>query len=412
MYIQNLRDKYPKLIAFLTENGYSKNYVQRLQGQINTILSNYEISSLGSYNDIYCYYAERSTSKQGLRQRLTSLGIIERFDLRGEFPDGRTRQKIKERGVYQNLSPEFKSVIDTYREYEETRGVKKKSTIYGEAHNAASFLNDLQCAEIRKPEDITQQSVICVFLNEDGTIRRSCSFKKIIAAVLRGNVSTNPKLYNRLIAYLPDLRESRKNIQYLTNAEIVEVKRVLAMPDSGLSLRDKAIGILALRYGLRCCDISKLKIEEVDLDNDEIKIRQQKTAALLVLPLTTSAGNAIYDYACFERPKNDCEFVFLSENRPYGRLAAGSIGNIASKIMNIAGIRQNSEDRRGLHIFRHRLATDLLNQDVPQPVISRLVGHDSPKSLEIYLSSNFARLKECTLSIERFPVREEVFANA
>ncbi len=251
-----------------------------------------------------------------------------------------------------------------------------------------------------------------MFLNEDGTLRRSCSFKKIIATVFKGNVFTNPELFNRLISYLPELRETRKNIQYLTDGEIVEVKRVLAEPNSGLSLRDKAIGTLALCYGLRCCDIAKLKIDEVDLANDKISIRQQKTDVPLVLPLTTSAGNAIYDYAGLERPKLECEYIFLSENCPYGWLAAGSIGNIAAKIMATAGIRQNSGDRKGLHIFRHRLATDLLGKDVPQPIISKITGHNSPVSLETYLSSDFVHLKECALSIEQFPVRKGVFANA
>lgn len=76
-------------------------------------------------------------------------------------------------------------------------------------------------------------------------------YKKIIAVVFKANVSTNPELFNRLIVYLPELRKTRKNIQYLADEEINEVKRTLAEPNSGLSLRDKAIGTLALYYGLR-----------------------------------------------------------------------------------------------------------------------------------------------------------------
>jgi integrase len=179
-----------------------------------------------------------------------------------------------------------------------------------------------------------------------------------------------------------------------------------------LTLRDKAIGTLALIYGLRCCDIAKLKVNEVDFDAEEISICQQKTTAPIVLPLTTTAGNAIYDYAELERPQNGSEFIFLSENRPYGRMTESSIGNIAAKIMAAAGIRQNAGDRKGFHIFRHRLATDLLGNSVPQPIISKITGQTSPDSLEAYLSADFVHLKECALSIERFPLRKEVFANA
>ena len=412
MNIQKLQQTYPELIAFMKEQEYSHFYIERLERQIRVIIANADNNGWSSYGDVYQWYTGRSDSKQVLRDRLTFLGIIERFALRGEYPDGRTRQKVKIRGCYQYLSPEFQSVMDTYRLYEEQRGVKKNRTIYGESSNGASFLYELQCAGISSPDEITQKSIIAVFLNQDGTLRRSCSYKKIIAAVFKANVQTNPVLFNRLIAYLPELRETRKNIQYLTDEEVAKIKRVLTEPHSGLTLRDKAIGTLALIYGLRCCDIAKLKVDEVDFDAEEISICQQKTAAPIVLPLTTSAGNAIYDYAELERPQNSSEFIFLSENRPYGRMTEGSVGNIASRIMAAAGIRQNAGDRKGFHIFRHRLATDLLGNGVPQPIISKITGHTSPDSLETYLNADFVHLKECALSIERFPLRKDVFANA
>jgi integrase len=302
--------------------------------------------------------------------------------------------------------------MDTYRLYEEQRRVKKDSSINVEFRNGACFLYELQCAGINAPEEISQKSIIDMFLNQNGTLRRSCSNKTLITAVFRANAQTNPELFNRIIAYLPELRRHRKNIQYLTDEEVAKIKLVLAEPNSGLTLRDKAIGTLALIYGLRGCDIAKLKVDEVDFDADVISICQQKTVVPIVLPLTILAGNAIYDYAELERPKNGSEFLFLSENRPYDRLTDGSIGNIAKNIMAAAGIRQNPGDRKGFHIFRHRLATDLLGNGVPQPIISKIAGHTSLDSLETYLSADFVHLKKCALSIERFPLRNEVFANA
>jgi integrase len=410
--IQKLQQAYPERIAFMKEQEYSHFYIERLEQQIRVILANADSNGWTSYSDVYQWYAGQGDLKQGLRCRLTFLGIIERFALRGEYPDGRTRQKVKIRGRYQHLSPEFQRVMDTYRLYEEQRGAKKFRTIYGELSNGASFLHELQCAGISSPEEITQKSIIGVFLNQDGTLRRGCSYKKIIAAVFRANAQTSPELFNRLAAYLPELRETRKNIQYLTDEEVAKIRLALAEPNSVLTLRDKAIGTLALIYGLRCCDIAKLKADEVDFDAEKISICQQKTVAPLVLPITASAGNAIYDYAELERPQNGSEYVFLSESRPYGRLAEGSVGNIAAKIMAVAGIRQKEGDRKGFHIFRHILATDLLGNGVPQPIISKIAGHTSPDSLEAYLSADFVHLKKCALSIERFPLRREVFADA
>jgi integrase len=79
--------------------------------------------------------------------------------------------------------------------------------------------------------------------------------------------------------------------------------------------------------------------------------------------------------------------------------------------MKAAGIRQFKGDRKGFHIFRHRLATALLGNGVPQPVISRTLGHTSPDSLEAYLSVDFLHLKECSINIEHFPVSGAVFSH-
>jgi integrase len=209
------------------------------------------------------------------------------------------------------------------------------------------------------------------------------------------------------LAFLPALRETRKNVQYLKPEEIKKVKEKLADSKNPLTLRDKAIGMLALYTGLRGCDIAGLTLKSIDWGRDLIYVRQQKTEFPFEIPLTAIVGNAIYDYLISERPCTESRYVFISQNKPYKRLK--SIGNVAVKIFKAADIRQLKGDRKGLHIFRHHLATALLENGIPQPVISRTLGHTSPNSLEPYLSADFVHLKECSISIERFPVPEEVF---
>ena len=77
--------------------------------------------------------------------------------------------------------------------------------------------------------------------------------------------------------------------------------------------------------------------------------------------------------------------------------------------MKKAGIRNHLNDRKGFHLFRHHLATSLLEQNVEYPIISQTLGHQSPESLNTYLGADFIHLKECALSIDCFPVRKEVF---
>ncbi len=258
---------------------------------------------------------------------------------------------------------------------------------------------------------ITEEAVLAFFMSSDGELCRSCSYKKKVAAVFKACIPYFPETCQRILAFLPALRETRKNIQYLTPEEIQKVKEAFSNADNQLTLCDKAIGILALYTGLRGCDIAAMTLDSIDWDKDLICIGQQKTEFPLELPLTAVVGNAIYDYLASERPHTESRYLFVSQHKPYDRLKSRSIGNVSVRIMKAAGIRQSKGDRKGFHIFRHHLATALLGHGVPQPVISKTLGHTSPNSLEAYLSADFTHLKECSINIERFPVSEGVFSH-
>ncbi len=411
MDLQNLRDNYPKLISHMKNNGYSKTYVDRFSREIKRILSLAGSKEWSCYTDVYLEYAKTQHSPDYLRNKRTLIGAIEQFVVYGNYPDGQRRHKLFARGAYPLLLPEFKAVIDYYCNAEEKRG-KKNSTIYTESHNASTFLLSLQQKGIDRLNKITEEAVIAVFMTSDGHLCRSCSYKKNIEAVFKACIPQNLEVFTKILAFLPALRETRKNIQYITPTEIRKIKETFANRQDTLTLRDIAIGTLALYRGLRGCDIAGLEMDSIDWDHDLISIRQQKTDFPLELPLTAVVGNAVYDYLASERPQTESRYLFVSQHRPYGRMKDRSIGNVAVKIMKAAGIRQSKGDRKGFHIFRHHLATELLGNGVPQPVISKVVGHTAPDSLEAYLSADFKHLKECAISIERFPVTEGVFANA
>jgi integrase len=410
MNVQNLRDHYPNLISYMEMNGYSKTYVDRLKREVKKILSTVDSKEWSCYTDVYLEYTKISNSPDYLREKRTIIGAIEQFDVHGRYPDGRRRHELFERGAYPLLSPEFKSIIDYYNEAEKKRS-KKITTIYTESHNASTFLLALQQKGMDRLDSITEEAVLAVFLSSDGKLRRSCSYKKNIAAVFKACIPYHPETCPRILAFLPALRETRKNIQYLTSEEIQKVKEALATAKNSLTLCDKAIGILALYTGLRGCDMAGLTLGAMDWGRDLICIKQQKTEFPLELPLTAVVGNAIYDYLTSERPHTESRYLFVSQHKPYDRLQHRSMGNVAVRIMKAAGIRQSKGDRRGFHIFRHHLATAMLANGVPQPVISRTLGHTSPDSLETYLSADFPHLKECAINIERFPVPEEVFSH-
>ncbi|MDR2001409.1 MAG: tyrosine-type recombinase/integrase, partial [Prevotella sp.] len=93
--------------------------------------------------------------------------------------------------------------------------------------------------------------------------------------------------------------------------------------------------------------------------------------------------------------------VFLINEREI-RHVSRQINHICEKILLEAGII--NRERTGVHLFRHRFGVMLLNKGVPAPVITAALGHSSPSTLDAYLDSDLIHLKECGLSIEKFPI--------
>jgi len=129
MNVENLRERYPELIAYMVSAGYSKDYTYHNKREIKRILRRADKEEWRSYTDVYQEYADRLESQQTLRNKRTFLGLIEHFDVFGQYPDRRRRQKIVKRGKYHMLTDEFKAVVDYYCAAEKKRG-EKDATIY------------------------------------------------------------------------------------------------------------------------------------------------------------------------------------------------------------------------------------------------------------------------------------------
>jgi integrase len=406
---QNLQKNYPLLISYMEGADYSTHYIRRFRREIKHLLSGGKLKKWRTYKEIYLSDAKGTNSQSYLRDKRNVLGAIERFDLNGDYPNRSQRTNILRNSSYDYLSDEFKKVIDVYRRVAKQSG-KKEAAIYTESHNATTFLLSLQRDAITLLSEITESAVLGVFF-KNGKPVKGYSYRKNVAAVFKACIPFFPEdTCKKVVFYLPALREERRIIQYLTREEVGRIKEVLGNSDSPLCLRDKSIGLLAIYTGLRCCDIAGLTLEDIDWSKDRISIKQQKTGIPAALPLMATVGNAIYDYLTKERPQADCNPVFLTRVSPFTKLQSSSLHGIAKKIMEAAKIRLNPGDRQGFHLFRHYIVVSMLENDIPQPVISRLIGHASPSSLDAYLSADFSHLKECALSIEHFPLRKEVLS--
>jgi integrase len=165
------------------------------------------------------------------------------------------------------------------------------------------------------------------------------------------------------------------------------------------SKRTKAIVLLAMRLGLRDCDICNLTFQDIDWRDDKIKLTQTKTGKPLVLPLLPDVGNALMDYILTERAERDDHypFVFLRRLAPYNKLT--TVYPTCTKLLSHLGIKPINGTAAGVHLFRYSMVHKLLTAKVPHRVITDILGHGSKEADKPYMSMDEHMLRMCALDM-------------
>lgn len=406
MNLSNLRQNHPLLLAHMKEAGYSERYIHSVWIEISRILLHEKDNPWNSYQDVYQDYASGPHSERSLLCKATLTGIIARFDMEGIYPGKHQWHTLWERGVCTQLIPEFQGLVNHYRNLADSLQIRE-GTVKNNLSAISNFLYFLQKAGCNSLSDIREQDVLGFFSDSGKGPGKTAGHKNRISRVLRA-CSGYSEYCLVADSFLPPIHDRRKNIQYLTQNEVSALREYA---DKGLlPLRDKAILFLLLYTGIRACDIAGMTFASIDWENERLHILQQKTAVSVELPLSPLVGNAIFDYFTEERPQSREKKLFLSKSSPHPPLTSRGIRSAVIGIMERSGIRQNPGDRKGCHIFRHHAATSMLEKGVQMPVISKILGHTAADSIDPYLHADFTHLKECSISIEKYPVSEEVFA--
>jgi site-specific recombinase XerD len=158
--------------------------------------------------------------------------------------------------------------------------------------------------------------------------------------------------------------------------------------------RNYAVLLLLARLGLRACEIVALSLNDIDWDNGRITIRG-KGGRWAQLPLPVDVGEAIAIYLQSGRPRCVCRQVFIRHRAPL-RGFAHSI--TVSTIVRRALIRARIDSvRKGAHLFRHTLATDLLRNGASLDEIGELLRHRSPNTTALYAKVDLTALRTLAL---------------
>ena len=175
-----------------------------------------------------------------------------------------------------------------------------------------------------------------------------------------------------------------------------QVRQVLRRCDRSTALgrRDYAILLLLARLGLRAGEVVRLRLEDIDWDNARITVCG-KGGRWAQLPLPADVARAIARYLRHGRPRCACRRLFIRDYAPIeGFRRAGSIAMIVKRALGNAGV---VSARKGAHLLRHSLATEMLRKRASLDEIGEVLRHKSSDTTAIYAKVDLDSLRALAL---------------
>ena len=187
-------------------------------------------------------------------------------------------------------------------------------------------------------------------------------------------------------------RQHRSLPQQLLSIDEIETILNQALIHGDLGIRDRAIMETLYSSGIRRMEAINLKLYDLDLNNGSLMVRQGKGKKDRMVPLGERACAWLSKYIEAVRPtltmEPDDGTLFLTEQgQP---MIKNRLSDAVKKHIAAAGI-----DKPGAcHIFRHSMATHMLENGADIRFIQMILGHSTLSTTEIYTQVSIRKLKE------------------
>jgi len=172
-----------------------------------------------------------------------------------------------------------------------------------------------------------------------------------------------------------------------------EVLRLLATceGDRRVELRDRAILMVLVAYGLRAGEVAGLRLDDLDWTQETLQVRCPKPGRTHHYPLSRGVGQTILRYLRDVRPPRPDRALFLTLNAPIRPMTRAAIGHVVSSRLDRLGIVGK---RRGPHALRHATAQHLLDQGLSMKEVGDYLGHRSVSATSAYAKVQLGALRE------------------
>jgi integrase/recombinase XerD len=173
-----------------------------------------------------------------------------------------------------------------------------------------------------------------------------------------------------------------------------EMERLLNVPDvTGLpGVRDRAILETLYSTGMRRMELVNLHVRDVDWERGTVMIRQGKGGKDRMVPIGERALAWVARYCDTVRPEfavaGDVGVLFLAhEGDGFTR---NGLSNVVSRYVKRSGIGKAG----GCHLFRHAMATQMLENGADIRFIQAMLGHSDLNTTRVYTQVSIRALKD------------------
>jgi site-specific recombinase XerD len=190
-------------------------------------------------------------------------------------------------------------------------------------------------------------------------------------------------------------KQGSRHVEFLEKEELL---RILAEPGKDptiLGYRDRAILELLFSTGLRVSELAGLKIEQVNLKNDEFTVLGKGRKHRIVF-LSPESKDAIKVY--LGKREDVSPYMFVRHDKARRAKGVGeeskpltprSIQRLVDRYARMAGITKSVTP----HTLRHTFATDLLRNGADIRAVQTMLGHESITTTQVYTHVTDKELK-------------------
>ena len=172
-----------------------------------------------------------------------------------------------------------------------------------------------------------------------------------------------------------------------------EVLRLLATSegDRPADVRDRAILMTLVAYGLRSGEVAGLRLDDLDWAEEILRVRCPKPGRTHLYPLSRGVGQTILRYIRDARPRRPERALFLTLNAPIRPMTGGAIGHVVSSRLDRIGVKGKC---RGPHALRHGTAQHLLDNGLSMKEVGDYLGHRGISATSAYARVRLGALRE------------------